>query len=261
MVENLFRRLKAVVSGAAQPPRTPAASGTDAQIIDVEQCVRQLQALSDAIDPSLASGDVPEVDARCKDLEQFLTSLDAHSALPAIRRIQGAGYFDLGSAFRQIRRVPEAETAYAKAIDILKTIAHIEEHRQFATGQLAACKNHLGLLYMDCGPQDKAIAAIDDAIAQRRVLADEEPGDCWNLVYLGGALCNRGHIARERGEHRAAMALYDEAIALLWELAPDEHCERSEAWVRGMSVAFPGLPEFARQYRVNAENGKRLLPS
>ena len=70
-----------------------------------------------------------------------------------------------------------------------------------------------------------------------------------------------GHIARERGEHRAAMALYDEAIALLWELAPDEHCEQSEAWVRGMSVAFPGLPEFARQYRVNAENGKRLLPA
>ncbi|NHZ92219.1 tetratricopeptide repeat protein [Massilia sp. CCM 8733] len=261
MVENLFRKLKAMVSGAAQSPRTPAATGTDAQPVDVEQCVRQLQALSDAIDPALASADAPEVDARCNDLAQFLASLEAHSALPAIRRILGAGYVDLGSAYRQIRRVAEAEMAYAKAIGVLQSITHIDEHRLFATAQLAASKNHLGLLYMDCGPQDKAIAAFDDAIAQRKALARQAPGDCWNLVYLGGALCNRAHIARERGEHRAAMALYDEAIALLDELAPDDDCERSQARFAAMSAAFPGLPEFARQYRVNAQDGKRLLPA
>jgi tetratricopeptide (TPR) repeat protein len=114
---------------------------------------------------------------------------------------------------------------------------------------------------MACGPQDKAIQAFDDAIEQRKALARQEPGDCWNQVYLGGALCNRAHIARERGEHRDAMRLYDEAIALLDQLAPEPHCDESQARWRAMSVAYPGLPEFARQYRVNAQDGKRLLPA
>ncbi|HEX8612744.1 MAG TPA: hypothetical protein VF800_15765 [Telluria sp.] len=57
------------------------------------------------------------------------------------------------------------------------------------------------------------------------------------------------------------MTLYDEAIDMLVELAPEVHCAESQAKLQAMSVAFPGLPEFARQYRVNAQDGKRLLPA
>ncbi|QPI48080.1 tetratricopeptide repeat protein [Massilia antarctica] len=137
--------------------------------------------------------------------------------------------------------------AYGKAIDLLHSIADSDEHKRFAAGQLAACKNQLGLLYMDCGPRDKAIAAFDQAIRQRKALAHQEPGDCWNLVYLGGALCNRAHLARERGEHGEAMKLYDEAIALLAELALDPDGDVSQARLGAMSAAFPGLPQFAAQ--------------
>jgi len=261
---SMIERVKGwIFGGAKKTIPIPVESKTDRQDEDVEEHERQLAALSAAIDPPLAISDIAGAETRCKDLEAFLIALAVDGAGPNLRRLLGNGYFDLGSAYRQMKRVAEAEAAYAKAMGSLESIVQVQRHARFASSQLAACQNHLGLLYMACGPQEKAIAALDDAIRMRRTLATQYPDDCENVVYLGGAICNRAHIARENGEVNAAATLYDEAIATINSVVPDDRAgEREQAMVRALAAAMnnPRWIQLARHFRVNAQNGRQLLP-
>jgi tetratricopeptide (TPR) repeat protein len=181
---------------------------------------QELSRLSNAIDPPIAAGDMDTARKRCEEFAEWLASLEKQDDAPETRRLLGAGYYDLGSGYRQMKQRPESEAAYGKAMELLATLAADPDHGYFATGQLAACKNHLGLLYMDVGTPEEAAAALDEAIAMRRDICARHADDHQNTVYLGGALCNRAHLARESGDRATALALYDDAIATITSALP-----------------------------------------
>ncbi len=241
----------------------PVACETETPHTDLTEEYRQLKTLVNAIDSPIALSDMGGAEARCKDLEAFLVAISTNSAHPDIRKFLAAGYFDLGSAYRRMQRVAEAEKFYAEAIVLLKSLTELRKYKHFADSQLAACKNHLGLLYMDCGPMEKAVASLEEAIALRRGVASQDPDDLENLVYLAGAICNRAHMARDGGDTKAALPLYDEAITTLTEVIPKCGCEREQAMAAALASAAgrPALFMIAHHFRANALDGRRALTS
>ena len=110
--------------------------------------VEELSALLKAVDEALYAGNVALAEERCGAMRTYLETLAAKSTDDETNKVIGAGYFDLGSLYRQMTRVPEAEASYAKATEVLNRLHEKPEHESYATAQLAACQNHLGLLYM-----------------------------------------------------------------------------------------------------------------
>lgn len=223
--------------------------------------VEEMSALLKAVDEALYAGNGALAEERCGALRTYLETLAAKSTDDETNKVIGAGYFDLGSLYRQMTRVPEAEAAYAKAIEVFTKLNEKPEATQFATSHLAACQNHLGLLYMDCGRAEQATTAFEQAIAMRRELLTKYPDDSQNQVYLGGALCNLAHLAREAGQAERALALYDESIELLEAAIPSCDCGCRDALADAFSQ-LQGHPHWiliAHDFRRNAEEGRSLV--
>lgn len=224
---------------------------------ETEELARRL----DAVYQTMASGDLTRALQRCTVVTDFLNGLAAGEPGADARKLLALGYFDLASAYREMARVPEAETAYAEAVKWLESLQGVPEHTRFAGTQLAACKNHLGLLYMECGPAEKAVAALEEAISRRRVLAQQQPEDGENRIHLGGALCNRAHVARDHGDTAAAKSLYDESIAVIEEAIPPCNCGCRDAIASAFSnrLGHPHWILLGHHFRRNAEEGRALL--
>ena len=188
---------------------------------DINTYLKEIAACNDRIDRFTAEGKMDVVHLACKDLSEYLKHLD--STLPdsfEASKVLGIGYFDLGSSYRNISMKELAETAYTQAMEYLQAIIKSDEHKEFAINQIAACKNHLGLLYMDHGPVNLAIKYLDQAIWDRTYIADHYPENMYNKVYLAGATCNRGHVERNAGRPKSAIIRYKDAIAQLEEIIP-----------------------------------------
>jgi hypothetical protein len=91
-------------------------------------------------------------------------------------------------------------------------------------GMVAACHNLLGLQYLSDQRMADAATSFDEAIKLRRELRRRFPKDRENEVYLGGALCNRGHACAD-SDATAAAAFYEESLAVLRQ--PIQTCECS----------------------------------
>jgi hypothetical protein len=89
---------------------------------------------------------------------------------------------------------------------------------------VAACHNLLGLLYLDQQQLAEAATSFDEAISLRRELRRLFPKDRENEVYLGGALCNRGHASADMHPD-AASEFYKQSLAILRH--PTQTCKCS----------------------------------
>ncbi len=217
----------------------------------------KLITLSNAVDRALAANDLDLAKACCAELRSYLESLLPEQSIPVVQRLLGAGYFDLGSGLRQLGMKSEAEESYARSESFLARLSNHRKHRPFALSQLAACKNHFGLLYMELGPREKAVPALDEAIRMRREIAKRLPDDGENRVHLGGALCNRGHVAREMGDSQAAERFYRESMTAISEGIPscDCGCRESMAMVASKAAGHPHWILLAHRFMANAAQG------
>jgi tetratricopeptide (TPR) repeat protein len=222
---------------------------------------RELAALSNGIHALLDQGDPKRATEKCASLQRFLDSLAKDRKYPDVRWCVGLGYFDLGFAFRRMLKKPEAEAAYRESIGQLESLTEDRHYSHVASSRLAGCHNHLGLLQMDCGHLEQAIAPLELAIQMRRQVTKKWPGDRENQVYLAGSLCNRAHVASQLGEREAAISWYDESLRVLEKAVPPCECGCRDMIASAVSQAM-GHPHWittAEQFRTNAEAGRRWL--
>lgn len=221
----------------------------------------EIDRLSGAVATSLSVGNTEGALERCGHLAQFLESLSGESHLPEVQNLLMVGYFNLGADYRAMQKVPEAEAAYAECIRICEAFQRNRSRSSAATRQLAACKNHLGLLYMDNKLPEKAAVALDEAITIRKALSDLEPDDSENQVYLGGAICNRAHLVQAQGKKEEAEKLYDQSIQILERAIPhcDCGCQNLLANMISQITSHQHWITVAHQFKFNAEQGKLRL--
>jgi len=228
---------------------------------DFQRFHDDIAALSSAIEPAFESGDVAVARAACIDLRTYLTDLAAadHDHLE-VRKVLGMGWYDLGVSYRDLKDVERAEAAYHAAIIALEPLLESKEHAEDAATQIAASRNHLGLLFMEHGPEGLAAGHLDDAIADREALVELYPHNDANRVFLGGALCNRGHVERHVGRSKAAHAFYLRAIDVLEAVIPPCDCGCRDATAAPLSnvKGHPHWIVMAHTFLCHATAGKSL---
>jgi tetratricopeptide (TPR) repeat protein len=176
--------------------------------------------------------------------------------------------YDVGYVARQRDAAALAERNFRRAIDLMEDKCPRRSKSSLATFAIvAACHNHLGLLYLDERRMDDAIVAFDAAIALRRELRGLFPQDRENEVYLGGALCNRGYASADI-DPKSAASFYNESLTVLRQ--PIQTCECSywdelrQSWwceqleVMGQTLRLPWVA-LAPQFIDNAMIGLRSL--
>ena len=116
--------------------------------------------------------------------------------------LQAEARVHLGRALRDARQNAEAEKELQIALQFLEDGEGEEVNRL-----LALAKNVLGLVAYDLGQTAKAKAYLERAVALRRQQEDPPP--------LSDALHDLGNTYRVAGAYREALAVYEEALALL----------------------------------------------
>ena len=153
---------------------------------------------------SLRLGDLSGTAEFCAQAEARLANLANQPVTVESRRLIGDGNFDIGSIYRDIGRLDQAERAYRKGLAAWQELVGEAPHNVEFQERMAACFNHLGNLEGDRGALDRAETAYQSAMAIRsdlqRAEFPTEEGDRQNGVYLGGVLCNLGHIAARQGK-------------------------------------------------------------
>ena len=212
------------------------------------------------MDRAAETGAGEELKTRRAELRAYLESL-AGDAEPEALKLSGTGYFDLASSLREAGEFADAESCYAAAEVALSTLAEHKRYAEFARAQLAACRNHIGLLNLEQADYPKAAAAFDQAIAMREEVARRSPKDQENLVFLGGALCNRGIAAREMGQITAARQYFEKSQQTLDPLVSGFDCGSAEALAEALS-RMTGSPHWlllAFQFKKTAMEGLASL--
>lgn len=176
--------------------------------------------------------------------------------------------YDIGFVARQLGASDLAEKNFRLAIKLMDGRWPWRWQRSLATfSVLAACHNLLGLQYLDEQRRADAAKSFDEAIKLRRELRRLFPKDRENEVYLGGALCNRGHASTGENDKLAA-EFYQQALAVLrqptrtcecsyWdEQRHSWSCEQLEVLGQTLDLQWVAL---APQFIDNAADGLRSL--
>ena len=207
-------------------------------------------------------------DAGCDARGRFLDALVWLRWLPGRRVLLAEGNIVLGTVYGSRGHEALAEARYRRVLQLLeggRPWRFKSSLRRYAW--VAAAYHHLGLLWLDRGDREQAAGAFDRAVALRRELLRLFPKDRENQVYLGGALCNRGHVCAD-SDPAAAAAFYQESLRVLRQ--PERTCacsywdaERESWWcdqLQSMGQAF-GLAwvPLAPKFIDHAKQGLALL--
>ena len=190
------------------------------------------------------------------------------SATVESRRLIGDANFDIGSLYRDIGKLEEAERAYRTALRAWQELSAEEPDDVEFQERTAACFNHLGILNGDRGKLDRAESAYQSALSirsdlQRAKFPTAEEGHRQNGVYLGGVLCNLGHIAARQGNITSALEYYDRANTTLLHSIPPCDCGCQLGIVHAISAAT-GRPHWiglGHQFLENVARGRAELAS
>lgn len=168
----------------------------------------------------------PAVDrAQCESRIAELSSRMRRLWIPGRRGRLVREWFDVGYAAREIGELDLMEASFREAIAMMRGRQPRRAKGSLAAfGHVAACHNLLGLRFLDDLRTADAAAHFDEAIRLRRELRRLFPKDRENEVYLGGALCNRGHASAKTDANEAAR-FYEESLAAIRQ--PQRMCECS----------------------------------
>jgi tetratricopeptide (TPR) repeat protein len=127
------------------------------------------------------------------------------SAAEAARRLgdreaQGRVVCNLGSAYREQRRLDAATEQYLAALDLFRAVGYRQGE--------AKVLGNLGSTYEQLGATDTSISYHQQAIELFRAL-DDEYGQALSLTNFGNALTTAGRFEDAARSHRAAIGLFD----------------------------------------------------
>ena len=164
-------------------------------------------------------------DLGCAARSRHLDSLRWLLWLPGRRIKVAQDSFAVGVVCSSRGNVPLAETNFLRVLRLLEGGSPGASKKSLARYSLVAgSRNHLGLLFLNRGKAEQAAMEFDKAIALRRELLRLFPKERENEVYLGGALCNRGHACADSDPASAAL-FYEESLRILRQ--PVRTCECS----------------------------------
>jgi len=197
----------------------------------------------------------------CQRHAEVLSNWTSKAASGRIRDLLAAGYFDLASSFRLLRKRNEAERHYAQAEILWRRLSEEEPNNTRFLGQIAGCRNHLGLLYLDETEFAQASEQFQMALTIRKELAARFPHDELNIVYLGGAMCNLGNAAGELEDFDTAMDWLNQSINLLDQSIPgcDCGCRDMLANMAAQLGSGPSPVLVAEQFLKNALGSRRWV--
>lgn len=133
--------------------------------------------------------------------------------------------YEIGYDLRQNGSIDLAEKIFRTGIDLVEGRRPWRTKRSLAIfSVVAACHNHLGLQYLDERRFEDAAKSFDSAIGIRHELRRLFPKERENEVYLGGALCNRGH-ASAGSNPTLAKVFYEQSLSILRQ--PIQTCDCS----------------------------------
>ena len=115
------------------------------------------------------SGDTVQASQQCQTMISLLEDITRQCTGIAAQRFVAAGYFDVGSLYREMEHVPEAERCFATAIEKFERLKNNSSQTHFSDSMLAGCQNQLGMLYSDCEPLDKAETALTTQLHDENV--------------------------------------------------------------------------------------------
>jgi tetratricopeptide (TPR) repeat protein len=139
---------------------------------------------------------------------------------------------DSGICFREIGAVDAAEETLRRALLELQRSGCAESEEPETLNAIATCHNQLGILYLDTGRLAQAEEAFRQALTVREMMARMYVSDWDNDTYLGGAMCNLGHVHAGRWQFPDAFVFYDRSIRTLkGVLRTQRHHAQAEAFL------------------------------
>lgn len=193
-----------------------------------------------------------------------------HLWIPGRRSRLVYEFYETGFDSRTIAAFDLAEKCFCNAVSLVKgrrPKAHKRSLGIFSV--VAACYNLLGIQYIEMKQFGHARKSLDEAIQLRRELRRLFPKDRENEVYLGGALCNRGHACADTNANEAA-DFYQQSLEVLRQ--PNQTCEcgywdeeRQSWWCSQLEAIGQALDmqwvALAPRFIDNAADGLRSVTS
>jgi tetratricopeptide (TPR) repeat protein len=152
--------------------------------------------------------------------EQFAQENEAD---PAVKRETAKAYIRVGKIHEDLRRLPDAKQAYARAVTLLRQVAEEQPNRIDVQDELADCSHSLADILFDRGSQKEGEQAYREAITIYGKLAqrDDTPEVFRYRGQLSECLYYLGDRLRHTGRAVEAQPLYRQATALLEKLAEE----------------------------------------
>jgi hypothetical protein len=130
---------------------------------------------------------------------------------------------DRGIDCREKGEFAEGMRHFQRVLDLLSGLGPVSTKFSLRRYSLvAAAHNYHGMIGLDQDHCTAACPAFDRAIALRRELLGLFPAERPNQIYLGGALCNRGHATAD-DDPQSAAGYYQESLRVLRQ--PMNSCE------------------------------------
>ena len=159
----------------------------------------------------------------CEVRERYIKSTHRMLWLPGKRFNLANDWYNLGVSLEALGHFGPAEACFKCVPELLEKWRPVNPKKVLARGAvIAASYNHRGMLWLEQEEMEKAAVEFDRAIELRRGLLRRFANDRENQVYLGGALCNRGHSVAD-ADPAAAAVFYEESLSILRR--PKDHCE------------------------------------
>jgi eukaryotic-like serine/threonine-protein kinase len=145
---------------------------------------------------------------------------------PSVRLEHGRAFQQMGDIQRKLGRLPESETSYRKAVEMLQPLAAAAGAGHGAKQSLARTRTLLADLLVRRGAdKGQAEPLYGQALDAQRALADvkQDPAAATeDILRLGQTLKSQGDLLRLNGKFSQAGTTYDQAIAELERAHADD---------------------------------------
>jgi tetratricopeptide (TPR) repeat protein len=256
-------RLRAALHAALGDAETAADSLAQARALAERQCARAPDAeaparflvhtLLDQADHALRMNETEAAreaaDAARMRAESFARAAGAHGAWLGEC---GACWDRLGEVARAAGAAPQAQDAFARAVEFRRLARDRDPDDPRLTRALAAAQVKLGDAALAANAPETARAALTESVTLRLRLLDAAPDDTRASHALAAALERLGLAALDCGERATARGAWEDELALAGRIFADDDLEgaRFRAIVESHLVSLGG-PD-AEAYRVAA---------
>jgi tetratricopeptide (TPR) repeat protein len=254
-VDSEFQSI--VVAQTVDPDCMADAASAIQQRAAFQERLERARELSMTLGQSIIRGDRDAAESVCQCLVSQLAECSSKVSEPSHYLPLAQRYFQLGVCLRELKRDDDAEQVYLSALRLSED-ACSEYDAEKGRRQMAACQNHLGLLYQAAGSFQQSVQFFEEALALRVSLLESCSDDEENLVYLGGTLCNLGNVSCDQHSFEKALDLYCRAIDVLDRAIPgcDCGCRDVQEHMQYAETGRPSTILIAQQFLRNSLSGR-----